>query len=95
MPFLHQIFISNKANTKVCSVQNVKGEWESELRDGKNSANRLVFEELKHQILAPNAEAGNANICATKISEKTFSSAKIFRPNLKDDKGQTLLYLVV
>ena len=62
MPFLRQILISNGSNIEVCSVQNVEGEWQSELRDGRCSVNcLLVFEELKHQILAPNEETGKAN----------------------------------
>ena len=52
LPYLRQILISSGTDVCVCMVRNLKGEWGGQIKD-ERSPNRLLFEELKRQILAP------------------------------------------
>ena len=52
LPYLRQILISSGKDICVCMVKNLKGEWEGQIKD-ERSPNRLLLEELQHQIMAP------------------------------------------
>ena len=95
IPYLRQVLISSGTDIYVCIVRNLKGEWEGEIKDKRYSPNRLLFEELKRQILAPVKAIDSTKLGEEEIFLKTINGIKNFRPDLNDEKGRTLLYMVI
>ena len=86
LPYRRQILISSGTDICVCTVRNLKGDWEGQIKD-ERSPNRLLFEEFQRQIMAPIKITDDTKMSELEIFSKTIAESKTFRPNLKDDKG--------
>ena len=76
IPYLRQVLISSGTDICVCMVRNLKGEWEGEIKDVR-SPNRLLFEELKRQILAPIKAIDNTKLNEEEFFRKLLGKVKI------------------